>query len=49
MTNLCPGFDWQFRDLNSGGIDDGHLSTVHVLVIHHLLNCAPEAFVAWNL
>ncbi len=49
VTNLCPGFDRQFRDLNGGGINDGHLSTVHELVVHHLLNCASEAFVVWKL
>lgn len=49
VTNLCPGLDGQFRDLNGRGINDGHLSTVHELVIHHLLNCAFEAFVVWKL
>lgn len=49
VTNLCPRFDWQFRDLNGGGINDGDLSIVHVLIVHHLLNCASETFIAWKL
>lgn len=49
VTNLCPRFDRQFRDLNGGGINDGHLSTVHELIVHHMLNCAFEAFVVWKL
>lgn len=49
VTNLCPGFYRQFRDLNGGGIDDGYFSTVHVLVVQQLLNCAFEALVTWKL
>lgn len=49
FTNLCPGFNGQLRDLNGGGIDDGHLSTVDVLVVHHMLDGAFEAFVGGKL
>lgn len=49
VTHLCPGFDRQFRDLNGGGINDGNLSIVNELVLHHFFNCAFEAFVAWKL
>lgn len=49
MTNLCPCFYRQFRDFNSGRIKDGDLSTIQVLVIHHLLNCASEVFIIWKL
>lgn len=46
---LRPRFDRQFRDLNCGGVNDGHLSTVHILVVHHLLNGSFKSFVAWKL
>lgn len=49
VTYLCPGLDGQFRDLNGRGINDGDLPIVHELVIHHLLDCASEAFVVWKL
>lgn len=49
VTYLCPGFDWQFWDLNSGGINDGHLSTIQILVVHHLFNGSFESFIAWKL
>lgn len=49
ITYLRPRFHRQFRDLNSSGVNDGHLSTVHVLVVHHLLNGSFKSFVAWKL
>lgn len=49
VTNLCPGFYRQFRDLNGGVINNGHFSTVYVLVVQQLVNCASEAFVIWKL
>lgn len=48
-TYLSPRFDRQFRDLNSGGVNDGHLSTIHILVVHHLLNGSFKSFVVWKL
>ena len=48
-TNLSPCFDRKFRDLDGGGVDDGHLSTDEVRVVHHVVDCAFEAFVVWKL
>ena len=48
-TNLCPGFHRQLRDLDGGRVDDGHLSTVLVLVGHHLVDGTTETFVVGKL
>ncbi len=49
FTHLCPGFDWQFSDLNGCRVNDGHLSIIHILILCQFINGAFEPLIAWQL
>lgn len=49
VTHLCPGFDWQLSDLNGGGVNDGHLSIINILILRQFINGALEPLIAGQL
>lgn len=48
-ADLSPGFYRQLRDLDGGGIDDGHLTAVHELVCGQLRNGSFKSLVTRQL
>lgn len=49
FTYLCPGFDGQLSNLNGGGVNDGHLSIINILILRQFINGALEPLIAGQL